>query len=160
MQHNQFPSTDTRIRQSFDAFSAASNTLDLNVLADCFTDPFLSADPSGARPVSRAAFLQALPRRAQMFADAGVGTPSLTSMHHDRLDDHYLLARTEWSAPRTAGGEPVRLASSFLLRDEGGRLRIVLYLNHLGLPQNPQAPEASAAGSAHQPHLGSPSARR
>jgi hypothetical protein len=133
--HAPLPEIDYRIRQFFDVFSAASDTLDLDVLADCFTDPFLSADASGARPAPRTAFLQALPRRAQMFAEAGIGAPSLTSLSHDQLDDHYLLARTEWSAPRTAGGEPVHLASSFLLRDEGERLRIVLYLNHQGLPQ-------------------------
>jgi hypothetical protein len=127
--------TESRIRQFFDLFTAASDTLDLHVLADFFADPFLSADASSARPVPRTAFLQTLPRRAQMFADAGLGAPSLTSISHHRLDDHYLLARTEWSAPRIAGGEPVSLASSFLLHDEGEHLRIVLYLNHRGLPE-------------------------
>jgi len=100
MQHNQSSSVDARIGQFFDTFSAASNTLDLNALAGCFADPFLSADAGGARPVPRSVFLQALPRRAQMFADAGIGTVSLTSIHSYRLDDHYLLARTEWAAPR------------------------------------------------------------
>jgi hypothetical protein len=133
--HAPLSGTESRIRQFFDVFSAARGTLDLNVLAGCFADPFLSADASGARPVPRTAFLQALPRRAQMFADAGIGAASLTSISHHRLDDHYLLVRTEWSAPRTAGGEPVSLASSFLLHDEGEQLRIVLYLNHHGLPQ-------------------------
>lgn len=65
---------ESRIRRFFDTFSAASDTLDLEALADCFADPFLSADASGARPVPLAAFLQALPRRARMFADAGIGT--------------------------------------------------------------------------------------
>jgi hypothetical protein len=136
MQQSASP-LDFRIRRFFDAFSAASDTLDLEALADCFADPFLAADASGARPVPLDAFLQALPRRAQMFADAGIGTVSLTSIRHDRLDDHYLLARAEWSAQRATGGEPVRLVSSFLLHDEGEQLRIVLYLNHQGLPQTP-----------------------
>jgi len=135
MRHSQFSSLDSRVRQFFDEFSAASDTLDLNALAGCFADPFLSADASGARPVPLAAFLRALPRRAQMFADAGIGTVSLASINHERLDEHYLLARAEWNALRASGGEPVRLASSFLLHDEGERLRIVLYLNHQGLPR-------------------------
>jgi hypothetical protein len=126
---------DSRIRRFFEVFSTASDALDLTALADCFTDPFLSADATGARAVPRAALLQALPRRAQMFADAGVGAARLTSISHDRLDDHYLMARTQWTAPRTAGAEPLHLASSFLLHDEGEHLRIVLYLNHQGLPQ-------------------------
>lgn len=136
MPHAPLSAIEPRIRQFFDVFSTAGETLDLNVLADCFADPFLSADASGARPVPRTAFLQALPRRAQMFADAGVGAASLTSISHHRLDNHYLLARTEWRAPRIAGGEPVHLASSFLLHDQGEQLRIVVYLSHQGLPQN------------------------
>jgi hypothetical protein len=132
--HDSSPSaTDSRLRQFFAEFSTASDTLDLDVLARCFADPFLSAGAGGARPVSRAAFLQALPRRAQMFADAGLGAATLTALSHSRLDDHYLLARTEWSAARDAGGEPLQLASSYLLHDDGDELRIVLYLNHLGL---------------------------
>jgi hypothetical protein len=127
------PAADTRLRQFFAEFATASGTLDLDVLARCFADPFLSADAGGARPVPRAAFLQALPRRAQMFADAGLGAATLTELSHSRLDDHYLLARTQWSVPRDAGGEPLQLASSYLLHDNGDELRIVLYLNHLGL---------------------------
>lgn len=133
--HAPLSAIESRIRQFFDVFSTASNTLDLDMLAGCFADPFLSADANGSRPVPLAVFLQALPRRAQMFADAGIGAAILTSLRHHRLDDHYLLSRTEWSAPRTAGGAPVHLASSFLLHDDGEHLRIVLYLNHQGLPQ-------------------------
>jgi hypothetical protein len=136
VRHTPLSAGDARIRRFFDVFSAACDTLDLTTLTSCFADPFLSADATGARSVPRAAFLQALPRRAQMFAAAGVGPATLTSVSHDRLDDRYLLARTEWSAPRTAGGEPVHLASSFLLYDEGEHVRIVLYLSHQGLPES------------------------
>jgi hypothetical protein len=126
--------TVDRIRRFFEIFADASGTLDLDVLAGCFADPFLSADADGATPVPRSAFLQALPRRAEMFAQAGLGSAQLTSLTETRLDPHYLLVRTEWHAPRTAGGDPVRLASSFLLHEHGDDVRIVLYLNHEGLP--------------------------
>lgn len=124
---------DARVREFFSVFTDASADLRLDVLGSCFADPFLAADAGGARPVPRDAFLRALPRRAQMFADAGIGRAALTSLTADRLDEHYLLVRTEWSAPRLAGGDPKRLASSFLLHDDGDHLRIVLYLNHEGL---------------------------
>ncbi|NES13172.1 MULTISPECIES: nuclear transport factor 2 family protein [Micromonospora] len=101
---------------------------------DLFSDPFLLADDAGARPVPRAAFLAALPRRARLFADAGLGPATLTGLTCQRLDDRYVLARTDWDAPRAAGGAPVRLASSYLLHDDGERFRVVLYLNHQGLP--------------------------
>ncbi|GGM48278.1 DUF4440 domain-containing protein [Dactylosporangium sucinum] len=122
-----------RVSAFFDAFRVASDTLDTETLAGCFADAFLTADPAGARPVTRDLFLQALPRRAQMFADAGVGRAALTDLRVQALDDHYRLVRTEWSAPRTDGGDPVLLSSSFLLHDDGEAMRIVLYLNHQGL---------------------------
>ena len=125
---------DSQVRRFFDAFSRASDTLDVDALAECFGEVFLAADSAGARPVSRAAFLQALPRRAQMFADADVGRAQLDGLTYQQLDEHYLLARTEWTAPRTHGGDPVRLTSSYLLRRDGDGLCIVLYLNHQGLP--------------------------
>jgi hypothetical protein len=124
---------DSRVPEFFEAFGEASGEEKLDLLGRLFADPFLSADATGARPVSRDLFLQALPRRAALFADAGLGPAALTALTWDRLDDHYLLARTEWACPRLAGGDPQRLSSSFLLHDDGDRLRIVLYLNHQGL---------------------------
>jgi len=125
--------TESRVREFFDVFAAASGDLALDVLAGCFADPFLSADATGSRPVPREAFLAALPRRRRAFADAGLGPAELTALDQQRLDEHYLLVSTRWSAPRPAGGEPAELSSSFLLYDDGDRLRIVLYLNHQGL---------------------------
>ena len=124
---------DSRVPEFFDAFGDASGDLKLDALGSLFADPFLAADATGARPVPLDLFLQALPRRATLFADAGLGRAVLTTLSWDRLDDHYLLARTEWSCPSLTGGDPKRLASSFLLHDDGDRLRIVLYLNHEGL---------------------------
>ncbi len=100
---------------------------------EMFADPFLYADPSGAHPVPREAFLKSLPARVRMFADAGVGRARLTAVDQQRLDDHYLLVRTEWEAPRLAGGDPVHLSSSYLMHDDGARLQVVAYLNHQGL---------------------------
>jgi hypothetical protein len=124
---------DSRVRAFFEVFADASGDLKLDLLGDCFADPFLAADPTGARAVPKDVFLRAIPRRAEAFADAGVGPAALTSLAADRLDEHYLMVRTGWDAPRLAGGEPVHLESSFLLHDDGDRLRIVLYLNHQGL---------------------------
>ncbi|MFI5891732.1 hypothetical protein ACIA5D_16630 [Actinoplanes sp. NPDC051513] len=124
---------ESRVREFFEVFAGASGDLTLDLLGSCFADPFLSADPSGTRAVPKDVFLQALPRRAKVFADAGVGPAALTSLDAERLDEHYLMARTGWDAPRLAGGNPVHLESSFLLHDDGDRLRIVLYLNHQGL---------------------------
>ena len=96
-----------------------------------FAETFLVGDRNGARPISRDRFLEALPGRAAMFTRAGIGPPELAETTVTILDDHYLLARTRWVAPR-AQAEPVELASSYLLHHDGDALRVVAYLNHRG----------------------------
>lgn len=128
------PETQPDLNRFFDVFTQAGDGIDTETLTGCFAESFLAGDASGARPVSRQAFLQALPRRAKMFAEAGIGPAVLDSLAPERLDDHYVLVRTTWTAPRAGGGAPVRLVSSYLLyRAELGAYRIVAYLNHEGL---------------------------
>ncbi len=134
MSENAADAAGPEVREFIDRFAAASDSLDAAALTECFAEVFLAGDAAGAQPVPRPAFLQALPRRAQAFADAGIGRARLSSLSCELLDAHYVLARTEWTAPRTAGGEPVRLVSSFLLHRGTGGFRIVCYLNHEGLP--------------------------
>jgi hypothetical protein len=130
-----------QIRGFFEVFSRASATLDLDALAGLFAETFLSSDPAGTTVVPRPAFLQALPRRAQAFAEAGVGPAVLTRLTHTELDPHHVLARTTWAAPRipgdssgdSGGGGEVRLESSFLLRRDGDLLRVIAYITHEGL---------------------------
>jgi hypothetical protein len=128
---------DPRVDDLFAAMGGDGSTSD--AMGEMFADPFLYADAGGARPVPRDAFLESLPARVRMFADAGVGRTELTAADQQRLDDHYLLVRAEWTAPRLAGGDPVHLASSFVLHDDGSRLQVVAYLNHEGRPANAQA---------------------
>ena len=129
------PTLDAQVRGFFDRFAGASDDLDVDALGELFDETFLAADPDGARPVPRAQFLQVLPRRAELFAAAGIGRVVLTDLEHQVLDDTYVLARTGWRGERSGGEPPVRLASSFLLRRDGEGLRVVLYLNHQDLRQ-------------------------
>jgi hypothetical protein len=123
-----------QIRGFFDVFARASSALDLDALAGCFDETFLSSDAAGTRVVPRPAFLQALAGRAQVFADAGIGRAAFRQLTYQELDQHHVLASTTWGAPRTDGSGEVTLASSFLLRRDGDQLRIVVYINHQGLP--------------------------
>ena len=94
-----------------------------------FAEVFLAGDAAGVQPVTRQAFLAALPARAACFAQTGLSEPVLAALTHETLDEdgRSLLARTEWDA----GG--ARLASSYLLhRADDGTLRVVVYLNHKG----------------------------
>ena len=74
-----------------------------------------------------------LPASPAALPDAGVGPAALSQLTHQELDPHHVLARTVWAAPRTDGSGEVRLDSSFLLRRDGDRLRIIVYVTHQGL---------------------------
>ena len=124
---------DGQVEAFFDAFAAASDQLDLDRLAELFAETFLAADPAGVQAVPRQAFLRALPRRAELFAAAGITRVVLADLRHHALDDAYVLARTDWRAERTGASTPVRLSSTFILRRDADRLRVVFYLNHQDL---------------------------
>jgi hypothetical protein len=78
----------------------------------------MSADPAQVVAVPKAAFLAALPRRQALFEAAGVTDIRLEAVDETELDERHVLAATEWSVHRKAGGS-IRLASTFILRREG-----------------------------------------
>lgn len=133
---------DTQLSEFFETFSRASDTLDTDALAGCFEDVFLAADATGAQAVPRPLFLQALPMRQRTAEVAGIGPAVLSSLTYQELDEYYVLARTEWTAPSTTGGAAVRLCSSFLLHRDRDDMRIVCYLTHQGLPQSTPSAQA------------------
>lgn len=120
------------VRDFFADFERAGNELDLDVVSRQFADPFMSADPGGVQTVPKAAFLAALPAREKLFASAGARGMRLTGITETPLDDHYILADTEWETePASDDAKPLTLSSAFVLRrtPEGG-LQVVFYLNH------------------------------
>jgi hypothetical protein len=121
------------VTRFLDTFQRASHELDLEALKGCFVDVFLAADANGSHAVPRHVFLDALPGRAA--AAAGIGRAVLRSANAQALDDHWILLRTTWAAPRSNDQE-LQMASSFLLHRDGPELRAAVYLNHEGLPQS------------------------
>ena len=124
---------DGQVQAFFATFAAASDQLDLERLAELFAETFLAADPAGVQAVPRQAFLRALPRRAELFAAAGITRVALADLRHQPLDNTYVLARTDWRAERAGASRSVRLSSTFILRRDADRLRVVFYLNHQDL---------------------------
>ena len=124
---------DGQVEAFFDTFAAASDPLDTDRLAELFAETFLAADPAGVQAVPRQAFLHALPRRAELFAAAGIARVVLAELRYQALDATYVLARTDWLGERTAASTPVRLSSTFILRRDADRLQVVCYLNHQDL---------------------------
>ena len=116
-------------------FRQGSADVDVAALGDCFAEVFLSGDASGSRPVPLGAFLAMLPKRVRAAEAAGIGRAVLRTASATDLDEHWVLLRTTWAAPRTDGGE-LAMWSSFLLHRSDSGLRAAVYLNHEGLPRS------------------------
>jgi hypothetical protein len=140
--------SDAQVSAFFQTFAQASADLDVGLMAGCFSDVFLSATPDGVQSVPRTAFLAALPKRAQLFAAAGVEPMLLEELSQRTLDEHYVMVTTRWSAPRPAAGDTVYLSSTFLLRRDSSSMKIVLYLNHQDLSR--LLGPSSSAGTSNQ----------
>lgn len=121
------------VRDFFERYARAGDTLDTDALNDCFGETFLNLDPTTAVPVSREALIRALPMRDRLFASIGAQGLDLTSLAETPLDELHTLVESVWSArfgPDAANAEPLTLTAAFLLRRDGDRWRIVVYLNH------------------------------
>lgn len=117
------------ILEFFERYQSAGETPGSTVLTESFHEVFLSLDPAGVASVLREALVAALPRRKELFAAVGAGEPELTAISEIPLDELHTLVRTTWAVP-VDGGEPLTLASDFLLRRVESSWQIVVYLNH------------------------------
>jgi len=100
-------------------------------LSGVFAATFLALDPQRALALTPQQLAAGLPARRKMFADAGVTGLRRQSARQQRLDDRHVLVSAEWHAERAAG--PLTVASTLLLRQEGDRYEVVVYLNHTDL---------------------------
>lgn len=136
---------EERVASFLEAFREASSALDVDAQRDLFAETFLVGDAGGGRAVPREAFLQAVPARASAAEQAGVGRARLVEASMLRLDDSWVLLRTEWSSALADGGE-LPMTSTFLLHDDQAELRITAYLNHRGLPVGRPISDAGRPG--------------
>jgi hypothetical protein len=97
-----------------------------------FCPVFMTLDRSSAAAISPQALLAALPRRKQLFEAIGSDGLELADISELPLDDLHTLVRTSWNLRMRLepAGDPVCLRSTFILRQDDGAWRIVLYLNH------------------------------
>ena len=99
--------------------------------SELFHQQFFSLDPVAANLVTRDQLAAALPQRAAMFESIGALRMELTGLSEMRLDDHHVLAATEWAVVfATPDAEPLTLHSSYLLRRTADDWEIMVYLNH------------------------------
>lgn len=137
MRPDDQPGDRSAVRPEISAFFAryadSSGAADPETVNERFAEVFLNLDPNSVTPVRREALLAALPKRQQMFASIGADGMDLAGLTETPLDDRHTLVSTSWQVrftPAAGPVEPLTLRSDFLLRRNGDRWQIVLYLNH------------------------------
>ena len=120
-----------RVRPFFEAFAARNAAGDLEGLLAMYAPTIMVAGPNGTSMVPSNALAAAVRNRKQRFETVGLPSATLLSADAATLDDRYTLARTEWRFDLARlHGDPVTVASTFLLEHAGDATRIVLYMNH------------------------------
>ena len=110
----------------------------ISAVAEHFAEAFLAAGPNGAKIAQRAAFVQALPERKQLFDKLGCRSRSLVSLETTALDARYVMAKTRWLFTFARDGQQAQdvFANSIYIVDTGEEpFQIILYLSSQDLPR-------------------------
>jgi hypothetical protein len=116
------------IETFFSDFEKYSNQNDADRLASQYSDTFMTADSSGTRVVQATDLRAFIPKRKQLFASIGYRSTTLVSIQQTKLDDRYVLVRTEWRWQFDR--DQITLPSTHIVQVSGETLKIVFYLNH------------------------------
>ncbi|GAA3114679.1 hypothetical protein JOF29_003756 [Kribbella aluminosa] len=142
------------IRAFFEQYAKAGDTLDTVALNDCFHEVFLNLDPTNAAPIARDLLIRSLPLRQKLFDSIGARGMDLTTLTETPLDDRHALAETTWAVRFGANArstEPLEFGATFVLRLDGGRWRIVVYLNHHDVVASVRSRAVASASAEHPP---------
>jgi hypothetical protein len=117
----------------FRLFELNNNKSDFSATTSQFADTFMAAGPQGTQCVKASDFAMALPKRKQLFDSYGCQSTSLIYFSETRLDDRYVMARTQWlmkfggdqQDPKTAVAN-----STFIVDTSTEPFKIVFYFAH------------------------------
>jgi hypothetical protein len=121
------------IRSFLEKYEANANVGSVEGIVEQFSDVFMAADPSGARAVPSSVLLMAIPQRRKLFESVGRSVTTLASVEQTRLDERYVLLKTEWLVKFDRGSglsEDLTLRSTFVVYRSDDGLKVVFYLSH------------------------------
>ena len=84
------------IREFFDAYAKATESLDLTFLGTAYGETFMFAGPGGVQAVKREDFLKVVPKRGAFFRAAGLVASDIRRLEEMRLDERHTLVQTRW----------------------------------------------------------------
>jgi len=129
------------MREFFDAYARAADSVDLAFFESAYAETFMFAGPAGVQAVKRDDFLKVLPRRKAFFASIGLTGTQVSRLDETMLDELHTMVRVEWAlrfekAPRP----PIvdQSSATYVLRRNEPSAQIVFQIDHQDLARRAQ----------------------
>jgi ketosteroid isomerase-like protein len=129
------------VRNFFEGFEKATNTLDLELLGSQYSDSFMFASPQGAQPIKKDDFLKVLPKRKEFFRTIGLISSRITTLEETRLDETYVMVKAHWNMQfENKSGQSITddTSATYVLFQQENKLQIVFQLDHQDLTKRVQ----------------------
>ena len=123
----------TEIRQFIERFAQLSASGTPEAMAAQFGETFLAAGPQGAQCVRKEDFARMLPKRKNLFDQAGLQKTELVAIEDSMLDARYAFVKTRWRFQFECKGQDsigVVVNSTYIVDCGADPWQIVLYLAH------------------------------
>ena len=119
------------LRAFFNRYEAAFNDIDIESLAQMYTDQCLMTSPdycTGNQNDDE--FRDVLASTAQIYCDGGMRAIRIYRYMESPLDDHFHLVQIEWKLFRADGSELTAFNHTYLVRVIDGIPKIALLIAH------------------------------
>jgi hypothetical protein len=129
------------VRNFFESFEQASDTLDLELLGSQYSDSFMFASPQGVQPIKKDDFLKVLPKRKGFFKTIGLISSRITALEETRLDENYIMVKAHWNMRFEKKSEQAitdETSATYFLFQQENILQIVFQLDHQDLTKRVQ----------------------
>ena len=116
------------VQTFFEQYARSRTEGDVEFIASQYSDPFMIADPNGARVVDKAALLAVFPKGFQLLKTHGHTSTTLRSLRDTAVDEHYRFVRAQflWRFEKPAVPPiDVDVDASFMVYVSGGAFSIV-----------------------------------
>jgi hypothetical protein len=130
----------TSIREFFDTYAKATESLDLAFFGCAYGDTFMFAGPGGVQAVKRDDFLKVVPKRSAFFRATGLVASEVRRLEEVGLDEKHTMVQAYWSMRfEKDAGHPIIIetAATYVLRREAP-WQIVFQLDHQDLTKRVQ----------------------
>ena len=129
------------MREFFDAYARAADSVDLAFFESAYAETFMFAGPAGVQALKRDDFLKVLPKRKAFFAAIGLTGTQVSRIDETTLDERHLMVRVQWALRfEKASGPPIvdHSAATYVLRRNDASAQIVFQIDHQDLTRRAQ----------------------